>query len=84
MIPGGPIVGQGTIRNASLVPGNNTVSFGGFLDYDVLFANLETILNAESEALARGNLGLNARGNSTTYKGIRIPYYEVHESTSRI
>lgn len=83
MIPGGPTVGQGTIKNASLVPGNNTVSFGGFLDYDVLFANLETILNAESDALSRGNLGLNAKGYSTTYKGTRIPYYEVQKSTSK-
>ena len=70
------MVGQGTIRNASLVPGNNTVSFGGVLNYDVLFNNLETILNAEADALSRGNLALNARGYSTIFEGTRIPYYE--------
>ena len=76
MIPNGPVVGQGTIKAASLVPGNNTVSFGGVLDYNVLFNNLETILNAEADALSRGNLALNARGYSTIYQGTHIPYYE--------
>jgi hypothetical protein len=76
MIPGGPVVGQGTIRNASLISGDNRVSFGGVLDYQVLFDNLETILNAEADPLARGNLALNARGYSTVFEGTRIPYYE--------
>lgn len=58
------------------MPGNNTVSFGGVLNYDVLFNNLETILNAEADALSRGNLALNARGYSTIFEGTRIPYYE--------
>jgi hypothetical protein len=41
-----------------------------------LFDNLELILNAEADALARGNLALNARGYSTIFEGTRIPYYE--------
>jgi hypothetical protein len=75
-IPGGPSVGKGTIRNASLIPGNNTVSFGGVLDYGVLFANLQGILDAEAGPLSRGNLGLDAIGYSTIFKGTEIKYYE--------
>lgn len=52
------------------------MSFGGILDYNVLFDNLELILNAEADALARGNLALNAIGYSTIFEGTHIPYYE--------
>jgi hypothetical protein len=76
MTPAGLVLGQGTIKNASLVPGNNTVSFGGIVDYATIFGNLEGIINAESDALTAGNIGLNARGNSTIYKGHHVSYYE--------
>ncbi|KIW02270.1 uncharacterized protein PV09_06420 [Verruconis gallopava] len=76
MIPNGLVVGQGTIINATIAPGNNTVDFSGIVDYNTLFSNIQSIINAEADALARGNLALNARGNSTVYDGTHIMYYE--------
>jgi hypothetical protein len=76
VIPNGLVVGQGTIHNATIAPGNNTVDFSGVVDYAALLGNIEGILNSEADALGRGNLALNANGNSTVYNGVHIPYYE--------
>jgi hypothetical protein len=76
MTPSGLVLGQGTIKNATIAPGNNTVDFAGVVDYGTLINNVGNILNDEADALAAGNLALNANGNSTVYKGTHLKYYE--------
>jgi len=76
MIIGGIIVGQGYIDNVLLVPGNNTVPIRATLDMKTVIMNLPAILTAEGDALKSGNVAISASGNSTTYNGQHIVYYE--------
>lgn len=70
------LLGNGTIENVQLAPGNNTVPLRGTLDISTALANIGTLLAAESNALSDGNLMLSASGNSTVYDGVHIPYFE--------
>ncbi|GAB1213325.1 hypothetical protein ATERTT37_002474 [Aspergillus terreus] len=73
---GDVILGNGTIDNILLRPGNNTVPLRGILDIRKAVSNLGTILAAEADALSHGNLMLAASGHSTIYNGFHIPYFE--------
>lgn len=73
---GDVILGNGTIDNVLLRPGNNTVPLRGILDIRKAVSNLGTILAAEADALSHGNLMLAASGHSTIYNGFHIPYFE--------
>jgi hypothetical protein len=75
-MPNGLLIGEGTIKNATIAPGNNTVNFAGVIDYSTLLSNIESILNVEADALLRGNLAVVSSGNSTIYNGTHISYYE--------
>ncbi|RJE20820.1 hypothetical protein PHISCL_06839 [Aspergillus sclerotialis] len=70
------VLGQATILNVVLKPGNNTVSLRGDLDIDKILNNISDIVAAQRDALQDGELELTATGNSTTYNGVHIPYYE--------
>ncbi|KAE9372838.1 hypothetical protein N431DRAFT_467068 [Stipitochalara longipes BDJ] len=76
MIVGNVTMGQGRIENVFLVPGNNTVPIRATFDIKTAIQNLGVILQAESDALTRGNVVISASGNSTIYNGVHIPYYE--------
>ncbi|KAJ5086195.1 hypothetical protein N7532_010966 [Penicillium argentinense] len=69
-------IGQATIENVVLRPGNNPVSLKGTLDIDTVLDNLEDMLAAQKSALEDGDVELSASGNSTVYDGIHIDYYE--------
>ena len=60
-------VGEATIYDLTLTPGDNVKT---------LIANLEYIINTSADALAAGNLRLVTTGKSTVYNGQHIPYYE--------
>ncbi|KAJ6000851.1 hypothetical protein N7481_001260 [Penicillium waksmanii] len=70
------VIGQATILDILLRPGNNNVSLRGTLDIKTVLDNLEVIMEAQSDALKDGVIELSASGNSTIYNGIHIPYYE--------
>ena len=70
------VLGQATILNVVLKPGNNTVSLRGNLDIDKVLDNFSDIVESQRDALQNGELELTATGNSTTYNGVHIPYYE--------
>lgn len=76
LIMGGLILGNATIYNVLLEPGNNTVSARGIVDLKMALKNLKTILASQAGALKTGNLELSASGNSTIYNGQHIDYYE--------
>ncbi|KAJ5106106.1 hypothetical protein N7456_002781 [Penicillium angulare] len=69
-------IGQATILNAVLKPGNNTVSLRGKLYIDTLVDNISEIVSSQRESLLNGTVQLSASGNSTIYNGVHIPYYE--------
>ncbi|KAJ6100077.1 hypothetical protein N7467_001612 [Penicillium canescens] len=70
------VIGQATIENVVLKPGNNSVSLRGQLDMDTVIDNLPAILSTPKSALMDGELELTASGNSTIYDGNHIAYYE--------
>lgn len=68
-------LGNATINDLTLVPGNHSVPVNGFIDLEYLISNLHGILETQSEALDRGFLRLDAIGRSVVYDGVEIPYY---------
>lgn len=70
------VLGNGTIDNVLLNPGNNTVPLRAILDINTAIQNIGQLLVAETNALSDGNLLISASGNSTIYKGLHIPYFE--------
>lgn len=60
------VLGQATILNVVLKPGNNTVSLRGNLDIDKVLDNFSDIVESQRDALQNGELELTATGNSTT------------------
>ncbi|GLI81809.1 hypothetical protein PoHVEF18_010200 [Penicillium ochrochloron] len=70
------IIGQATILNVLLKPGNNTVALRGRVEISTVLDNLSGILSAQKTALGDGELELSASGNSTIYDGVHIKYYE--------
>lgn len=70
------IIGQATILNVVLKPGNNTVALRGRVDTTTVLENLSEILTVQKAALIDGDLELSASGNSTIYNGVHIKYYE--------
>jgi hypothetical protein len=70
------IIGQATILNVLLKPGNNTVALRGRVEISTVLDNLSGILGEQKTALGDGELELSASGNSTIYDGVHIKYYE--------
>jgi hypothetical protein len=70
------LIGQATIENVLLKPGNNSVALRGRIDVDIVLDHLPAILAAQSSAIMEGQLELSASGNSTIYNGEHIVYYE--------
>ncbi|KAJ5087917.1 hypothetical protein N7456_011533, partial [Penicillium angulare] len=70
------LLGNGTIENVLLKPGNNTVPLRATLDIPNAIKNIGQILESESEALSEGDIMVSASGNSTVYDGLHIPYFE--------
>lgn len=70
------ILGQATIFNVLLKPGNNTVSLRGHLEIQTVIENFSQIFSSQKEAILNGDIQLSASGNSTIYNGNHISYYE--------
>ncbi|OBT61226.1 hypothetical protein VE03_08700 [Pseudogymnoascus sp. 23342-1-I1] len=73
---GGILLGNATMKNVYLVPGNNTVPARGIVNLKTAIMNLPAILSSQVGALAKGNIEMSASGNSTIYNGQHIEYYE--------
>ncbi|KAJ5688519.1 hypothetical protein N7462_002911 [Penicillium macrosclerotiorum] len=69
-------IGQATIPNVVLKPGNNTVSLRGYVNITTILDNLSDILSSQKTALLDGEVELSASGNSTIYNDVHIKYYE--------
>lgn len=76
MLIGDLVIGQATMLNVLLRPGNNSVAITGIIDIKTAFENLATILQSQATALLSGNVEITASGNSVVYNGEHILYYE--------
>jgi hypothetical protein len=76
LLMGDLVVGQATIFDVRLVPGNNTVTARGKLEFGALFRNIPKVISLVIEPLSRGNIKLGATGNSTLWHGEHVLYFE--------
>ena len=73
---GGLTIGQATIYNAVVYPGDNTFPASGRVYFDVILDNLAVIIASQTNALRNGNIEITASGNSTVFDGQHIQYLE--------
>ncbi|KAL2814477.1 hypothetical protein BJX63DRAFT_392386 [Aspergillus granulosus] len=68
-------LGNATLTDLMLYPGNHSVPVEGIIDVDYLISNLGDILRSQGDALSRGFLRLEAVGRNVTIDGVEVPYY---------
>ncbi|KAI0178137.1 hypothetical protein BJ166DRAFT_600766 [Pestalotiopsis sp. NC0098] len=73
---GDVIIGNATLLDVELPPGNSTRCFRGQIFIDVLVGNLGRIISSQAGAIASGNLLVGISGNSSTVAGEHITYLE--------
>ncbi|KAJ5782020.1 hypothetical protein N7457_003794 [Penicillium paradoxum] len=71
----GPIIGNATVRNVVLTPGNNTFPIAGFLDLKSTLGGLPNLLASQGATLENGTMSLTAVTSSIVYNGTFIPGY---------
>lgn len=70
------VLGNGTINNVLLSPGNNTIPLRGILDIGKTLSNVATVLAAEADSLSQLQVKLWASGQSVVANGLHLPYFE--------
>ncbi|THC91018.1 hypothetical protein EYZ11_009526 [Aspergillus tanneri] len=68
-------IGNATINNLVLRPGNHSTSLQGVVDIHQILDNLSPILQSQRESLRNGRLSLDAVTREVIYNGRVIPYY---------
>ncbi|KAF9891889.1 hypothetical protein FE257_002852 [Aspergillus nanangensis] len=69
------LIGNATIDNLILRPGNHSSPVHGILDLGVLISNLGDVIRTQRDSLTNGYLSLDTVGRSATYDGVEVPYY---------
>jgi hypothetical protein len=69
------VIGNATVNDVTLRPGNNTFPLRGVLDLKKVLANLGEVLASQSAAIKTGNLSLTAVTRTIVSNGTLIPYY---------
>jgi hypothetical protein len=69
------IIGNATVKDVTLRPGNNTFPLRGVLDLKKVLANLVDVLASQSSAIRTGDLSLTAVTRTIVSNGTLIPYY---------
>ncbi|KAE8147820.1 hypothetical protein BDV25DRAFT_142385 [Aspergillus avenaceus] len=69
------VIGNATIDNLILKPGNHTTPVHGVLDLRTLIQNIGTVLTTQRDSLKNGYLTLDTVGKQVIYDGVEVPYY---------
>jgi hypothetical protein len=69
------VLGNATIKDVTLRPGNNTFPLRGAIDIGTVIGNLSEVLASQSASLRNGTLGLTAVTRTIVSNGTLIPYY---------
>ncbi|KAJ5273017.1 hypothetical protein N7478_008142 [Penicillium angulare] len=69
------VIGNATVKDVTLVPGDNTFPMYGILDITTVIKNLADVLKAEASAIKNGNLSINAVTSSVVWNDTLVPYY---------
>lgn len=81
---GNIIIGNATILDVELPPGNSTKAFRGQIFIDVLVKNLGKVISSQASAITSGDIIVGISGNKTTVNGEHITYLENVLNTIRI
>ncbi|CAG8096890.1 unnamed protein product [Penicillium salamii] len=68
-------IGNATLKDVTIYPGNNTFPLTGVLDISKVIHNLGAVLASQASALKTGNLALDTITTSITWNGTLVPYY---------
>jgi Protein of unknown function (DUF3712). len=68
-------IGNVSITDVTLKPGDNTYPLSGVLDLKKVIENLGEVLKSQASLLKTGNLTLNAKTSSIYWNGTYVPYY---------
>lgn len=69
------IIGNATVDNVTLRPGNNTFPLKGVLDLKTIISNLTEVFSSQRSSLRNGKLALTAMTRTIVSNGTLIPYY---------
>ncbi|RAH40654.1 DUF3712 domain-containing protein [Aspergillus brunneoviolaceus CBS 621.78] len=69
------LVGNVTLDNLTLTPGNHSTPVRGVFDLGKVITNLGRVLRDQRAAIKRGYLDLTTVGTDVTYDGVQVPYY---------
>ncbi|KAJ5376276.1 hypothetical protein N7509_013162 [Penicillium cosmopolitanum] len=68
-------IGNVTIDDVILKPGDNVFPMKGILDIRTIFKNLGDVLKAQASALKNGSLAIDSIAKSVEWKGTPVDYY---------
>ncbi|RHZ62932.1 hypothetical protein CDV55_107267 [Aspergillus turcosus] len=69
------VIGNATIDNLVLRPGNHSNPIRGRLDLGTVLKNLGPILQSQKDSIRNGYLTLDTVTTSVIYDGVQVPYY---------
>lgn len=69
------LIGNATIKDLVIKPGNHTYPLRGILDIKTVMQNLQQVIASQRDALRNGNIALKSTGNLVTYEGVTVDYY---------
>ncbi|KAJ5557969.1 hypothetical protein N7535_009462 [Penicillium sp. DV-2018c] len=69
------VIGNATVKDVTLRPGNNVFPLRGVLDLKTVIGNLSKVLASQAPSLRNGSLGITAVTRTIVSNGTLIPYY---------
>lgn len=75
LFSGDLLVGNCTLPNLFLRPGNHSTPVEGVIDLKKILKNIPQVLKDQASSLKDGNLNLRAIGTNVEYEGVQVPYY---------
>lgn len=69
------VIGNATLEDLTIKPGDNKHPLTATLDFDIIFANLGTVLKSQASLLKTGNLTLDTITKSVVWENETVPYY---------
>lgn len=68
-------IGNATVKNLTLKPGDNTLPLEGILDLGTILSNLGAVLQSQKSLFTTGDLSLTTNTRSVVWDGQEVPYY---------
>ncbi|KAJ5917866.1 hypothetical protein N7454_010241 [Penicillium verhagenii] len=69
------VIGNATVADLTLKPGNHANAMTGTLDIGLILKNIGTVLSDQASSIKNGSLSLTSVTREVTYNGTRVPYY---------